>query len=405
MERRGARIDREYTQARSDEFLQYVKDVERWCVDTYGVKPGANADVVARLQEFGYTFDKRTASGAYALDKEVLGPIDHPLAQAVFSRRRVQKLQSTYLRRFLEFSEYDGLLHPHINSIGGTHKKASASEGEYGVRTGRMSMDSPNLQNLPRRSESNPFAEVVRNCVIARDGHTLLFSDFDQIEMRVFAHLSQDQGMINAFLNAVGRLDFFTIMARQVYGDDTLEKKDPRRQTAKNAGYAKAYGAGPEKFALTAGIPPAEGYAFLDVFDRLYPGVQRFQREVDERATERRLREGDAYVLSPLTRRRHVADPGREYALVNYLIQGMAGEILKMKLLELDAAGLGEYMILPVHDEVIFDVPDPEVPDAIRTIHQVMNDANLLSVPITAGTAHGQRWGEKKDVTLEMMTG
>ncbi len=96
--------------------------------------------------------------------------------------------------------------------------------------------------------------------------------------------------------------------------------------------------------------------------------------------------------------RRHVADDGREYALLNYLIQGSAAEILKMKLLELDAAGLGEYMILPVHDEVIFDVPIAEQEAAIKTIRDVMNDDTLCSVPITAGVARGLRWGEKEDI-------
>lgn len=401
MERRGTKIDREYTQQYSTMFLEFIEQAEAWCKQHYGVNPGSNQKVIEVLQrETNYEFTVRTDSGALSLDKDVLRDVirqtGHPLAETVLRRRQTQKLQSTYLRRFLEYSEWDGFLHPNINSVGGSGKKTGSAEGLYGVRTGRMSMDQPNLQQLPRRSEENALAIIVRNCVVPRDeNHILLMSDFDQIEMRVLAHLAQDEAMRQAFQSDV---DFFTQMARNIFQDETIVKKDPRRQTTKNSGYAKAYGAGPAKFALTAGITLEEAQSFLARFDALYPGVRRLQSEVDRMARQRKQQEGIPYVRSPFTNRRHVADDGREYALLNYLIQGSAAEILKMKLLELDAAGLGEYMILPVHDEVIFDVPITEQEVAIKTIRDVMNDDRLCSVPITAGVARGLRWGEKEDI-------
>lgn len=401
MERRGTKIDREYTQRYSTLFLEFIEQAEAWCKQHYGVNPGSNQKVIEVLQrETNYEFSVRTDSGALSLDKDVLRDVirqtGHPLAETVLRRRQTQKLQSTYLRRFLEYSEWDGFLHPNINSVGGSGKKTGSAEGLYGVRTGRMSMDQPNLQQLPRRSEENELAIIVRNCVVPRDeNHILLMSDFDQIEMRVLAHLAQDEAMRQAFQSDV---DFFTQMARSIFQDETIVKKDPRRQTTKTSGYAKAYGAGPAKFALTAGITLEEAQSFLARFDALYPGVRRLQSEVDRVARERRAAEGIPYVRSPFTNRRHVADDGREYALLNYLIQGSAAEILKMKLLELDAAGLGEYMILPVHDEVIFDVPSDVEQDVIKTIREIMNDDQLCSVPITAGVARGLRWGEKEDV-------
>lgn len=401
MERRGTKIDREYTQQYSTMFLEFIEQAETWCKQHYGVNPGSNQKVIEVLQrETNYEFTVRTDSGALSLDKDVLRDVirqtGHPLAETVLRRRQTQKLQSTYLRRFLEYSEWDGFLHPNINSVGGSGKKTGSAEGLYGVRTGRMSMDQPNLQQLPRRSEENALAIIVRNCVVPRDeNHILLMSDFDQIEMRVLAHLAQDEAMRQAFQSDV---DFFTQMARNIFQDETIVKKDPRRQTTKNSGYAKAYGAGPAKFALTAGITLEEAQSFLARFDALYPGVRRLQSEVDRMARQRKQQEGIPYVRSPFTNRRHVADDGREYALLNYLIQGSAAEILKMKLLELDAAGLGEYMILPVHDEVIFDVPIAEQEAAIKTIRDVMNDDTLCSVPITAGVARGLRWGEKEDI-------
>src|SRR5690606_18620866 len=123
-----------------------------------------------------------------------------------------------------------------------------------------------------------------------------------------------------------------------------------------------------------------------------------FQQEVERVAFSRLAQEGVAYVTSPLTGRRHVADPGREYALVNYMIQGTAAEIFKTKLLELAAAGLDEYMILPVHDEIILDVPRDVQDSVVETIRDIMNDDTIISVPITAGVASGERWGEKVDI-------
>jgi DNA polymerase-1 len=98
-----------------------------------------------------------------------------------------------------------------------------------------------------------------------------------------------------------------------------------------------------------------------------------------------------------LTNRKFIGEQGKEYKLVNFTIQGMAAELLKTKMLELEAAGLGDAMRLPVHDEVILEVDDADVPDAVQTLRDVMNDSTLLTIPITAGVASGKRWGMKED--------
>jgi len=136
----------------------------------------------------------------------------------------------------------------------------------------------------------------------------------------------------------------------------------------------------------------------MHAFDASFPGVRAFQNRVQRTALERKNSEGVGYVRSPLTQRRHPSDDGKEYALVNYLVQGLAAEMFKMKLVELDNAGLGHRMILAVHDEVILDVPNDEYDDVITTLKDVMNDDKLLSVPVTAGIAYGERWGAKIDV-------
>lgn len=380
MMRNGAPIDKAYAIENKKKFLDFVQRAEEWCWDNYKVKPGSNAKIITILQEAGHEFTKLTASGAVSLDKEVIGEVDHPLARAVLKRRQLQKLANTYLDFYINNADEKSRIHPRINSLG--------------ARTGRMSMDNPNLQNLPRVSENNPAASVVRNCIAAEAGHTLLFCDFSQIETRILAHLSEDPGLIAAFYAPE---DFFVSLARTVFNDPGITKKDPRRNVIKTLVYAKIYGAGLAKMASGLGIEIDEMKRVIDAFDAAYPGIRRFQDKVYAEAMERKRHTGNAYVICPITGRKHVAEPNKEYALVNYLIQGMAAALFKMKLLELRAAGLGPYMMAPVHDEVISHVPDDKLEWAAVVLDEIMNDNKILKVPVQAEIQYGKRWGEKKD--------
>lgn len=377
MEMNGCHIDVPFTEQKGAELAAYVDSASEWIVNTYKCGPGSNQQIIKVLESEGFEFTKLTDSGALSLDAEVLKSMrGHPLADTVLNRRRAQKIHSTYIKNFLTMHD-DGFLRPRINTLE--------------ARTGRMSISEPALQTLPRDAEDNPFAILVRDCFKARPGNKLVASDFDQIELRVFADLSQDPALIEVVRSGI---DPFTGMARQIYGDDTISKKDPRRQRSKNATYAKFYGAGIPKFSLTAGIPEEEGRAFMEQYDRTFPGVVQFQRLVERAVMERKAVEGVGYVLERCGRR-HITDDSREYTAVNYLIQGTAGSIFKRKLVDLDLAGLGDFMVLPVHDEIVFDIPEELVPDASDTIRDTMCDQTTLSVPITAGVEVYDRWGDK----------
>lgn len=381
MERYGAHVNREFAQEKLDSFINYVEAAGTWVKTHYGVSAGSNAAIVRILQEAGHEFTKATASGAVALDKEVLGGIDHPLAEVVLKRRQVQKLASTYLLHFANDLDADDLIHPNINVLG--------------ARTSRMSMDNPNLQNLPRKNESNQAADAIRECITSRygDDGAMLMCDFDQVEMRLLASMADERTMIDAFK---GDTDFFVSLARMVYSDETIIKSDARRQVVKNAGYATIYGAGVEKFAKTAGITFEQAQDVRRRWDELFPRVRAFQNEVQRIALDRREAEGVPYVRCPVTRRKQIADPGKEYTLVNFLIQGAAAAVLKKKIIELDSAGLGPYMVVPVHDEIILDLPRDRVADAAATLRDVMNDDTMFSVPLSASVSWGKSWGSKE---------
>lgn len=383
METLGVPIDFDYAITHLRKFTEYCEQVERWCLAEYNIKPGSTAAVIDVLSKAGFEFSKATKSGAVSLDKEVLGDIDHPLAKAVLQRRQLQKIASTYLRFYVDHVDSNGRIHPSINTLG--------------ARTSRMSMSDPNFQNLPVRG-GNPGIKVVRNCVRARDGYTLVFADFDQVEMRGLAIMSEDPGLIAAFHSPD---DFFVNLARNVYRDDGILKDDPRRQVIKNTGYAKIYGAGVAKLAITAGIDQQQAQFASSTWDAEYPGSKYFAHQTFAEAMQNLATHGSSFTRCPLTGRKHVADRGKEYALVNYKIQGWAAALFKQKLLEADAAGLGEYMILPVHDEVILEVPNSDLKDVVHTLRKCMNDDKQFPVPITASVATGERWGEKKEWTEE----
>jgi DNA polymerase I len=381
MEDYGVHVDVAYAQHHYDEFMKYCDEVEKWCWDAYKVKPGSNSKIIEILRSEGYEFTKQTAGGAAALDAEVLSGIDHPLAKAVYKRRQLQKLASTYLSHYIEHADGDGLIYPSINTLG--------------ARTSRMSMSGPNLQNLPRKSARNPAAQIIRNCVTSRygSGGMLIFCDFDQIEARALAHLSGDEAMIAAFQTGE---DFFVNMARTMYQDPTIQKSDPRRQGTKNTMYASMYGAGPRKIALTAGITEEAAAHIYNLINSTYPVQAKWRIDVPLQAY--RNDPGNPYVQCPLTGRRQVAEKGKAYALVNYLIQGFAASLFKRKIVELSNTPAGRYMIAPVHDEIILDVPWEHVEETITTLRSVMNDFTLLRVPVTAGVSTGARWGQKVEL-------
>jgi DNA polymerase-1 len=378
MERNGIMVDRPYASEALERFQTHARALSDWCSEYYGVRTSQNASVAQRLMQDGIVLDATTASGAVQMDKEVLGGIDHPLAQVVLEHRRYSKLASTYLRNFMSgTSDEDPRLHPRINTVGAV--------------TGRMSMQEPNLQNLPRNSEDNPAAITVRNCLVASEGHTLLMTDYSQIELRILAHIAQDPGLIAAFDDE----DVFTSIARELFVDPTLTKKDERRGHTKNAMYALSYGAGAAKFAKTAGLSDEQGEAMYSMIAQRYPKVKGLGRLVETKAAARQITDGAAYAKSPLTGRRHPMNADKRYGLVNALVQGTAAEVLKQKLIELDAASYAEYLVLPVHDEVIMDVPTEQIDEIARDVSKIMSDDQMFSVPLTTDASTGQRWGEK----------
>lgn len=411
MMRNGVFLDQPYVTGKLAEYETEAAGLLDECLKEYGLRPGSNTQVEQALLASGVDLARYSTlgrSGHYSVAKHILDKIDHPLAKLVCEYRRVTKLSGTYLGPYLRVVGPDGRIHPKINTVGGIAKNPFEPGGGQGVRTSRMSGSDPNLQNVPMRTEEGKavrrsFKAMCSERCGCGNEHVWLKCDFDQIEQRVMAYMSRDPGMIEAFHSPE---DYFVAIGQQLFNEPDFKKSDPRRQSIKNAAYADIYGAGPEKFAITAqmmtewGEPDVDtARAFLIQMHDKFPGPPAFSRKVINQANIRYKLEGEAYVRSPLTGRKLVADRGRFYALVNYLIQGMAGELLKMKIRDASSAGLDPYMVLAVHDEIDLDVPKHEADDVIDTLHEIFNDTEILApVPVSASVEMGPTWGEVKEV-------
>lgn len=387
MEDNGAPIDLEYCERKYNELTDKVEQSKEWAKRELGISIGSNLQLVKFFQDtLGAEIERQTKSGAPSVDKYQLKMwVNNPpserigqFAKFLLDVRRADKMAGSYFKNFLT-KHNDGILHPSIKTLG--------------ARTGRMSMTDPALQTLPKGEA------LVRDAFIPHEGNVLISSDYSQIEARLMAHFSQDPKLIQTFKEAdAAGSDFFTAIGSDIYNVQ-MEKSDKRRGLVKNTMYGKMYGAGVTKMAETAGVPYDQMKAVVDAFDTRYPGVKQFQAKVEDAGVRRERSEGQGYVTTPFGRRLP-CDEGRVYSLTNYLLQGHAAELLKDAIVRMDLAGLGDYMLLPVHDEVIFSVPKEDYQDVMQTIGEVMT-IHGLAVDVPADPEGPlSRWGEKYDGSI-----
>ena len=337
--------------------------------------PGSDQQVVALLQAQGAVLFVRTEHGNLSVDKSVLAYLEpqFPVAGLIRAWRQKRRFVDNYLLKFAEVGSKRGL------AVEGVLR---ASTQPVGAKTGRMSVKDPPLQTLPR-------GRVVRDAIVARPGHVFVGADFAGMEMRALASFAHEENMLAAYARGE---DLHNFVARTLYGEAFTKLE---RTVCKNAGFAKVYGAGVEKFAVTAKIDVPTATAFLERYDAMFPGVKEFMeanvREVMARAGGQR--NGTGYVV--LTDGRRLPVPGEKaYVSTNYKIQGSCAVTTKQKIVELDAAGLGPYFRLAVHDELLYEVPHPLVRRAREVIERVMPDRiNFPGVVLEVDTDVFDRWG------------
>ncbi len=325
---------------------------------------------------------RRTKTG-YSTDAEALDALSgHPLVGAVLEWRQLSKLKSTYV------DSLPDLVHPATGRIHTSYNQAVAS-------TGRLSSSDPNLQNIPVRTE---LGRRIRQAFIAERGHVLLAADYSQVELRLMAHLSHDEALVTAFREGD---DIHRRTAALIFGVAPEAVTADMRGRAKTINFGIIYGMGAQRLAREIGLSVKDATAFIDQYFRVFSGVRAWLDRTRESAREL------GFVSTLTGRRRSIdnldsTDPRLAAQALNVAVntplQGTAADLIKIAMVrlhsELPRRGLATRMLLQVHDELVFEVPQGELDAVTPLVKETMERALPLDVPLVVTTGVGHNWVE-----------
>jgi DNA polymerase-1 len=390
MEVAGIGVDAKELRRITDGFVaecaRLEAEIHRQAGETFNVNstPQLRAVLYDRL---GLTPGRKTKTG-FSTDAQTLERIrdQHPVVETLLRYREVEKLRSTYGESLLGEVGAEGRIH--------------ATFQQTVARTGRLSSDRPNLHNIPVRTEEG---RQLRRAFVPAKGHRFLVADYDQIELRVIAHLAADPGLILAFAE---EQDIHRTTAARVFGVPAEEVTGPQRNRAKMVSYGLAYGMEAFGLAQRLSIDTAEAQEILDAYFNAFPSVRAYMEKTVIEARSK------GYTETLFGRRRSLPDllsPNRnlrmaaERQAMNAGIQGLAADLFKVALVRLDGAienqGLASRLVLQVHDEVLVEVPKSEEDTLTALVPEVLAgvaEAVGLAVPLKVSSAWGSSWADAK---------
>ena len=373
--RRGMLLDVPYVERLRDELVA-DSELFRGVAARYGVENvNSTAQVSSALVAMGEGLSETTASGALKVDKGVLLPLadlspawerlevrdPNPLADAVLRAKRSEKWAETYAETFLRLRDASDRLHPNIKALQ--------------ARTARMSVSRPPLQQLP----SSDWR--VRRSFVADPGQVIVSSDFQAVEMRVLAAVADVPGMKEAFRRGE---DIHAFTARMVEGDGFTPY---HRKLYKSVGFGKVYGGGAVTLARQSGAAVEDVRRAIRAYDETFPEIKRYGSRL-----QRRAEFGKREVVTPAGRHLPL-DRDRLYSATNYVCQSTARDLLAQSIVDLFAAGLGDHLLLPVHDEIVAQAPMGEAEEFAEELGRVMGTV-FMGVDIVAEPeVYGASWG------------
>jgi DNA polymerase-1 len=387
MEHVGVAVDADYLRELNERLGKEAIELEAAIQESAGHPFKVNSTPQLRqvlFDELGLAPQKKTKTG-FSTDAASLEKLkgQHPIIEQLLRFREVEKLRSTYGEGLVGEVAEDGRIHATFN--------------QTVARTGRLSSDQPNLHNIPVRTEEG---RQFRRAFVPAPGFELLVADYNQIELRVIAHLAEDPGLVDAFRKGE---DIHTTTAARVFGDPIDAVTPEHRAKAKMVSYGLAYGMEAYGLAQRLSIPVSEAADILDAYFAAFPNVKAYMERTVQEARQR------GYTETLMGRRRPIPElssgnfrirQAGERQAMNAGIQGLAADIFKVALVELDRAlesgGYESRLILQVHDEVILEVPPPEhdvMADLVRT---TMGAACELSVPLEVNLSFGDSWATAK---------
>ena len=386
MERRGVLIDSDALFLQSNEIANRLSELEEQAYVLAG-QP-FNLASTKQLQEI--LFDKlglpviqKTPKGAPSTNEEVLEELafSHELPKVLVEHRGLSKLKSTYTDKLPQ------MVNPQTGRVHTSYHQAVTA-------TGRLSSSDPNLQNIPIRNEEG---RRIRQAFIAREGFTVVAADYSQIELRIMAHLSQDQGLINAFTQGK---DIHRSTAAEIFGVTLDEVTSEQRRNAKAINFGLIYGMSAFGLSRQLGIGRADAQSYMDLYFKRYPGVQTFMHDIREKAKTQ------GYVETLFGRRLYLPDinssngmrrKAAERVAINAPMQGTAADIIKRAMIQLDQKLQNDpdiAMIMQVHDELVFEVRSEKVAFYSDLIKTQMESAADLVVPLIVDVGQGTNWDE-----------
>ena len=386
MERRGVLIDSDALFLQSNEIANRLSELEEQAYVLAG-QP-FNLASTKQLQEI--LFDKlglpviqKTPKGAPSTNEEVLEELafSHELPKVLVEHRGLSKLKSTYTDKLPQ------MVNPQTGRVHTSYHQAVTA-------TGRLSSSDPNLQNIPIRNEEG---RRIRQAFIARESFTVVAADYSQIELRIMAHLSQDQGLINAFTQGK---DIHRSTAAEIFGVTLDEVTSEQRRNAKAINFGLIYGMSAFGLSRQLGIGRADAQSYMDLYFKRYPGVQTFMHDIREKA------KAQGYVETLFGRRLYLPDinssngmrrKAAERVAINAPMQGTAADIIKRAMIQLDQKLQNDpdiAMIMQVHDELVFEVRSEKVAFYSELIKTHMESAADLVVPLIVEVGQGTNWDE-----------
>ena len=386
IERNGVLIDAEALLKQSDEISQRLSELEQQAYQLAG-EP-FNLASTKQLQEI--LFDKlglpvlqKTPKGAPSTNEEVLEELayNHELPKLLVEHRGLSKLKSTYTDKLpQQINKRTGRVHTSY------HQAVTA--------TGRLSSSDPNLQNIPIRNEEG---RRIRQAFVPRDGFKILAADYSQIELRIMAHLSQDQGLTTAF--SEGK-DIHRSTAAEIFGLPLEQVTAEQRRSAKAINFGLIYGMSAFGLSRQLGIARGEAQKYMDLYFQRYPAVQTFMQDIQQKAKVQ------GYVETLFGRRLYLPDihsanamrrKGAERVAINAPMQGTAADIIKRAMIAIDREIRHDpdiYMIMQVHDELVFEVRSEKTEEYGQRIKSLMESAAQLCVPLIVDVGVGDNWDE-----------
>ena len=386
MERRGVLIDIDALFLQSNEIANRLSELEEQAY----VLAGQTFNLASTKQLQEILFDKlglpviqKTPKGAPSTNEEVLEELafSHELPKVLVEHRGLSKLKSTYTDKLPQ------MVNPQTGRVHTSYHQAVTA-------TGRLSSSDPNLQNIPIRNEEG---RRIRQAFIAREGFTVVAADYSQIELRIMAHLSQDQGLINAFTQGK---DIHRSTAAEIFGVALDEVTSEQRRNAKAINFGLIYGMSAFGLSRQLGIGRADAQSYMDLYFKRYPGVQTFMHDIREKA------KAQGYVETLFGRRLYLPDinssnamrrKGAERVAINAPMQGTAADIIKRAMIQLDQKLQNDpdiAMIMQVHDELVFEVRSEKVAFYSKLIKTQMESAADLVVPLIVDVGQGKNWDE-----------